>query len=410
MSYTRVGARYASTGAVWQAFLRAKSLASLEPPPLRPTINVSHPGVIVADLFEPWRFWPAFLSSFEAASGAPPSFATLDSVLLELPTMQVRVRAADRGRAGVPVLIVAPFALHDAAIADFAVGYSLAAVLDRAGPVALTRWKSATPEMRLLTIDSYLAELNVAVDELGGRAALVGLCQGGWLAAVYAARFPAKVAALALAGTPIDLAAAPSQIVDNVAATPSLMLQSYLAAFGGLAPGNHRRMVWTRDSLDANAREALQIAPTPALQTAFDHWNSFTVALPGPFFTEATEWLFRENRLARGCFRALGRSCDLSGIEAPIFLLMARGDIIIPPPQTLAIKDLCPRARVSVRVAEGVHLSLFMGAEMLAGPWSEIAKEMALALRPSRTGARTPRAKASLNRSRSSQSHAQGVW
>ena len=320
------------------------------------------------------------LWSICSSPGAPPPFATLDSILLDLPTMELRVRGDDRGRGGVPVLIVAPLALHDSVIADFAPGFSLAATLDAAGPVAITRWRSATPQMRLLTIDSYLAELNVAVDELGGRAALVGLCQGGWLAAIYAARFPSKVAALALAGAPIDLEAAPSQIVSNVAATPAPLLQSYLAAFGGLAPGDHRRLVWTRAALDATAREALQREPTIAQQAAFDRWNAYTLALPGPFFSEATEWLFRENRLAQGRLRALGKVCDLAAIEAPILLLMAKGDIIIPPPQTLAIKALCPQAHISARMAEGVHLSLFMGADMLDGPWREIAAELAQAI------------------------------
>ena len=38
------------------------------------------------------------------------------------------------------------------------------------------------------------------IGDLGGRASLVGLCQGGWLAAAYAARFPGKVAKLVLVG------------------------------------------------------------------------------------------------------------------------------------------------------------------------------------------------------------------
>lgn len=364
------------------------------------------------DLFEPWRFWPTLIASMDGCPGPPPPFATLDRVRLDLSTMELRVRSADRGREGVPVLIVAPFALHDAVIADFAPGFSLTATLDVAGPVAVTRWRPATQDMRLLTIDSYLAELNVAIDELGGRAALAGLCQGGWLAAVYAARFPSKVAALALAGAPIDLAAAPSLIVNQVAATPAVLLQTYLAAFGGIAPGGHRRAVWSRASLDASAREALQREPTPAQQEAFDRWNAFTMALPGPFFREVTEWLFRENRLALGCFPALGRLCDLAAIEAPIFLLMARGDIIIPPPQTLAIKDLCPRASVSARIVDGVHLSLFMGADVLNGAWREIAAELAQALQAERQPSRTGRAgaKTRFNRSQSSRSHAQGAW
>jgi len=47
--------------------------------------------------------------------------------------------------------------------------------------------------MRFFSIDTYVADLNVAVDELGGTVNLVGLCQGGWLSLIYAARFPAKV-------------------------------------------------------------------------------------------------------------------------------------------------------------------------------------------------------------------------
>ena len=72
--------------------------------------------------------------------------------------------------------------------------------------VFVTDWRSATPEMRYFTIDSYLADLNVAVDQLGPPVDLIGLCQGGWLALVYAARFPTKVRRLVLVGAPIDIA------------------------------------------------------------------------------------------------------------------------------------------------------------------------------------------------------------
>ena len=34
--------------------------------------------------------------------------------------------------------------------------------------------------MKDLEIDNYLAELVVAIDDLGGRVNLVGLCQGDW--------------------------------------------------------------------------------------------------------------------------------------------------------------------------------------------------------------------------------------
>ena len=99
-----------------------------------------------------------------------------------------------------------------AAIADLAPGHSLVAALQGAGlrRLFVTDWRSAAPEMRFLTIDNYLADLNVLVDQLGEAVDLIGLCQGGWMALVYAARFPAKVRKLVLAGAPIDIAAGKS--------------------------------------------------------------------------------------------------------------------------------------------------------------------------------------------------------
>jgi pimeloyl-ACP methyl ester carboxylesterase len=91
-------------------------------------------------------------------------------------------------------------------IADYHKGQSLIETLlaNGLGHVALTDWKSATDDMKDFNIDNYLAELIVAIDDLGERVNLVGLCQGGWLSAMAAARFPEKVNALVLAGSPID--------------------------------------------------------------------------------------------------------------------------------------------------------------------------------------------------------------
>ena len=84
----------------------------------------------------------------------------------------------------------------------------------------MTDWRSASPDMRFLAIDNYLADLNVLVDELGGYVDLIGLCQGGWLALTYAALFPLKVRKLVLAGAPIDVAAGTSRLSRLAHDTP----------------------------------------------------------------------------------------------------------------------------------------------------------------------------------------------
>jgi len=208
----------------------------------------------MADPFELWRLmWSTAISHgleqfAEASSGTAAlarrcqadaidlsAFPVFGRVRIELATMLL-LEQRERTRAkGPTVLIVAPYAVHDSSIADFADGHSLAQILAEAGSgsIALTFWKSATAEMRDCGIDAYLGDLNVAIDDFGGRASVVGLCQGGWLAAAYAARFPGKVARLVLAGAPIDPGAAESRITRALAAVPPMTVESLVAMIGG---------------------------------------------------------------------------------------------------------------------------------------------------------------------------------
>jgi hypothetical protein len=92
-----------------------------------------------------------------------PRWTTPNRIALELPSMRLRKFSADCD--DVATLVCAPLALHDAALTDFAPDHSLVAALQMAGlrNVFVTDWRSASPEMRLFSIDSYLADLNVVV-------------------------------------------------------------------------------------------------------------------------------------------------------------------------------------------------------------------------------------------------------
>jgi poly(3-hydroxyalkanoate) synthetase len=349
----------------------------------------------MADPFELWRLmWSTAIShGLEQFAEAIPGSATLarrrqsdaidlsafpvfGRVRIELATMLL-LEQRERARAiGPTVLIVAPYAVHDASIADFADGHSLAQILAEAGSgfIALTFWKSATAEMRDYGIDAYLSDLNVAIDDLGGRASLVGLCQGGWLAAVYASRFPGKVDRLVLSGAPIDPGAAESRITRALAAVSPATIEQVVALAGGRVSGSSSLALWS-DALsrEFSAEPALQCVGDAALIARFDDWNARTVDLPGAYFLQTAEWHFRENRLARGCFPALGRLARLSDIDAPIFVLAAADDEIVALPQATAVKALCRATNVAVRVEQGRHLSLFMGQRTLGGAWRDIA-------------------------------------
>lgn len=150
-----------------------------------------------------------------------PTWSTTNQIRIELHTLQLR--DFSRTAQGPFTLIVPPHAGHSSTIADFQKGQSLVETLlsHEIERLAAIDWKPAKGTTKSYDIDNYLAELNVCVEDLDGRANLIGLCQGGWLSAIYAARFPHKVRSLVLAGSPIDTDAGETSIKDYAHRLPT---------------------------------------------------------------------------------------------------------------------------------------------------------------------------------------------
>jgi poly(3-hydroxyalkanoate) synthetase len=328
-----------------------------------------------------------------ADPGLPPpraSWASPHRTLCELATVRVLDFTPPSLKIARPAaLVVAPFALHRASVGDFAPGHSVVEALLRsnAARIYLTDWRSAIVERRFDSIDTYLAVINVVVDDLGSGepVALVGLCQGGWLAAAFAARFPRKVRALVLAGAPIDIAAERSLLGDLCAATPREAVDELLNLGDGLLLGRLMLAMWPlAEPTPAGVREILQMdddadGATEALVRRFMKWNRTVVDLPGVFYRQTVDWIFRENRLASGRFRALGEVIDLKKLTCPLFLLAAENDEITSPGQLTATAKLVgtPQQRIETHIMPGRHLSLFMGRATLAKAWPLAARFVA---------------------------------
>src|SRR5262249_5251257 len=262
--------------------------------------------------------------------------------------------------------------------------HRLAEALQGAGISRLfvTDWRSASPDMRFLSIDNYLADLNVVVDALGGKVQLIGLCQGGWMALMYAACFPAKVRKLVLAGAPIDIAAGSSGLSRLARDTPMAIFRELVELGGGRLLGQHALKFWSPHVPDRETMHALLQSPAALnsarfqrLEARFRDWYAWTLDLPGTYYLQAVEQLFKDNRLATGRFVALGRRIDLSNLHCPLFLLAARDDDVVAPEQVFATERLVDAKRCAVRksVAPCDHLGLFMGTEILAGTWLQVA-------------------------------------
>jgi len=341
------------------------------------------------------KSWSELAFGEDEAPAPEPTWATKSTITLDLNT--VRLRDFSTAKTGTPVLLCAPFALHGATVADFAPGHSVVATLRQDGVkrLFLTDWRSATPDMRLLGIDDYLAALNVLVDELGGAVDLVALCQGGWLSLLYAARFPTKVRKLVIAGAPIDTAAASSNLSAIVDSNAPAFFRELVQVGDGRVLGRKFLKFWNPMGLaDEDIQHVLQTQLArdsnkfTALAENFRRWYASTVDLPGTYYLEVVDRLYRQNALAHGRFVALGKMVDLSRLDIPLYLLAARDDELVPPPQLFALADLAgtPARHVVKALAPCRHLGLFMGEDTLQQFWPDIVRWLGQPLTELRAG------------------------
>ena len=280
-----------------------------------------------------------------------------------------------------PVLIVTPQVNHSY-IADFSPEQSLVRTLRSAGAaqVAVTDWLPPPP--RPYHIADSIDDVVACAAHLGGRVHLVGLCQGGWQAAITAALHPDRAASLTIAAAPIDTRRGWTPLHLLVHSLPMAWYRGLVAAAGGVAPGAalaagfdllraHERFVLAPLDLYLHADDPEWCARYEALR----NWYRLNKDLAGPLYLEAVEWIFKKNLLARGRMRLRGHRVDLGAIRCPVRLVAGRQDHITPPAQVFALARLAPRA-ASLRetTVDAGHIGVFMGRKALSEVWPELIR------------------------------------
>jgi len=154
----------------------------------------------------------------------------------------------------------------------------------------------------------------------------------------------------------------------------------------GRVRGAHLLQLWKHPPLEPKAIHSLLQIPddiaTPRssrLITLFREWHARPIDLPGTYYLQVVQWLYKDNQLATGCFAALGRPIDLSIVRCPIFLLAARDDEIVAPEQLLAARHLVgsKEGQIRTEIVACTHLGLFLGATTLLHTWPKIARWLA---------------------------------
>jgi poly(3-hydroxyalkanoate) synthetase len=311
-----------------------------------------------------------------------PEWASPHEIAFEAPL--ARLRDFSRiGRGVVPTLVLPPQAGHDSCIVDYSSTQSqLGAILEAGLERALAiDWVGATRETAGASIEDYLQVVDDAVQHCGGTVNLIGDCQGGWLAAIYAALHPEKVNTLTLAGAPIDFHAGEAviaEIVRQLAPDGNLRFyEALVASGGGVLKGSYMLSGFIAiNPADEISRqlELLRSVGDPGhvdRYTEFEDWFKHTQDIPGAFYLWIVRHLFADNALIDGRLEIGGSPVELEKIDMPLNLLGGERDHITPPAQVFALADACgtPADEVRTSLSTGGHLGLFMGREALRDHW-----------------------------------------
>jgi poly(3-hydroxyalkanoate) synthetase len=316
-----------------------------------------------------------------------PDWTTPNRIVEASPITRLRDFSITGGEGVAPALILPPQAGHHSCIVDYNASQSQVRTALESG---LTRtfvveWLGATDETKDASISDYLASVRTAITRIGEPVHLIGDCQGGWLATIFAALYPEDVATLTIGGAPIDFHAGNSAIADVARALGVGPFKLAVKLGGGMLTGDFLLGGFIGLQPEAEVSKHLELAlhldddAYVERYREFQDWYATTQPLPGVMYLWAVERLFIGNELVRGSLAIDGRPVRLEAISCPVNLIGGAEDHITPPAQVFALADHVntPPEEVATVLTSGGHLGLFMGHEALGKAWQPIFARLA---------------------------------
>jgi poly(3-hydroxybutyrate) depolymerase len=299
--------------------------------------------------------------------------------------LKVALRKFNGDNKGNPVLLVPPEAGHNSQIVDFGPDQSLVqcALKHFSGDVYVAEKLPAAPRHANYSIEDCVRSLDLCVEHIGKPVHLIGLCQGGWQSAMYAALFTERVKTLTLAGAPIDFHAGDSMITRMAQTLPMSFYQSMVDMGGGCMPGafivSGFKLMNAFDRFigdDTNLFKNINNPKYLDRYHRFNRWYQFCQPLGGRMYLEVVNHLFKQNQMVKGEFKIMGRTLDLSRIYQPLFMVGGTKDDITPPAQLFALRNHVSSVMIEEFLAEAGHIGVFMATQVINTIWTDIFKRL----------------------------------
>jgi poly(3-hydroxyalkanoate) synthetase len=335
------------------------------------------------------------LWAHETTNRKPPTWHSRNEVVLASPFALLRDFSVGDDDV-VPTLLFPPLAGHASCIIDKKGQSQIQLCLN----TGLTRlysfdWLSCTKAAKDTTETDRLDFITRAADLIAGpegKVNIVGNCQGGWEATLWAAMHPERVNTLIVAGAPIDTSAGngPAQkLMPIVIPRGNMALyKAMVKANGGIVPGINLVMGFIAMHPITHVAEHLKVYAHVHDREYLDHfsdfydWYLYPVNLPGKLYLWAVEHLFVRNEMFTGELEVAGDTVSLRSITCPVFLLGGEEDDITPWQQVHNMRHAVGSSQVHWYLAPGGHIGLFIGRQSQAEYWTPILAQVHRLSRP----------------------------
>ncbi len=283
-----------------------------------------------------------------------------------------RLRSKKRPSCPVPLLIIYALVNRETMM-DLEEGRSIIRnMLDHGLDIYIIVWGYPSRLDRYVTLDDCIdIYINDCVDHIREekgleRINLMGVCQGGTFASIYAALYPEKVRNLITMVTPIDFDTDDGLLniwsryidvdlmVDSLGNIPGDFLN-----FGFLMLKPFQLMIDKYIGL-------VDIAEDPASVLNFlrmEKWINDSPDQSGETFRKFVNELYKENRLIKGQLRIGGRKVDLKRIDMPLLNIYAEQDHLVPPSSSEPLGELVSSTDVTARSFPVGHIGMYVSSK-----------------------------------------------
>lgn len=237
--------------------------------------------------------------------------------------------------------------------------------------VYMIDWGYPTRFEHHLTLDDYVSGFiddcaNVVRKQAGlQKINLLGVCQGGTFATIYAALFPKKVQNLITIATPIDFSVKDGLLfqwakdlnVDTVVDSYGVVPPDFLnAGFVMLKPfARLQKYMGAFQTLDDDKKFLNFLR--------MEQWIFDSPGQPGECYRQFITDLYQENKLIKGTLRLGKKTVNLKNITMPLMNIFASDDHIVPQSATKALNKFVGTKDNALYEIPGGHIGIFVGSK-----------------------------------------------